>query len=332
MAAWCRNSLALVVLLVTLPWAAGNSFWDVEKFLNEYEADKRPVCPTALPDNHRSKRIVGGRAAEVLEYPYAVSIRKNLKTRKSKPFPFCGGALITEQHVLTAAHCLNRKPVKILSMNIGDYNLATTDDTVNYIRAVSAFKQHEAYDVPTYRNDIAVIYLNESVPLGENDLETAVLPPLNSDVTPGTVARVVGWGRMRYGGPKSTLLRKVDMPVVNRTTCQRPLKHKIYRPMVCAGGMEGRDACIGDSGGPMLVQVSNYYVVAGIVSFGKKCALKDVYGVYTRLGLYGPWIYRKTLDAECKPAFTADRDYPWRSYDGLDELEMPPEISDNDID
>ncbi|XP_064462672.1 venom protease-like [Ornithodoros turicata] len=289
-----------------------------------------PICPTVLSEYHRRKRIVGGRAAELLEYPYAVSIRKKLKGSNSKPFPFCGGALITERHVLTAAHCLNKKSPKILSVNIGDYNFASSHDTENHVRAVPTFRQHEEYDVPSYRNDIAIVYLNESVSLLQNSLETAILPPLNSDITPGTVARVVGWGRLRYGGPKSSILRKVDIPVVNRTICQRPLKHRIYPLMVCAGGIEGKDACIGDSGGPMLIQVNSYHVVAGVVSFGKKCALKDVYGVYTRLGLYGPWIYRNTIDAECKPAFTVDRDYPWRSYEGLDTLVFD-DITDNII-
>lgn len=259
-----------------------------------------------------------------------VSLRKN-GSGIVEPFPFCGGVMITDRHVLTAAHCLNNKTVLMLSANVADYDFSRTDDAANAIRGVTSFIQHEEYDVPTYRNDIALVTLSEPVPLETGLVTSAILPPVNSDVTQGTIGRVIGWGRILYGGEKPNILREVDLPVVNRTACQKPMQHKIYDLMICAGGIEGKDACIGDSGGPMLIQVDNSYIMAGIVSFGKKCGLKDVSGVYTRAGLYTAWVFQHTLDASCKPAFTDSPNYPDSEYQDLSKPTLPPVISNNNV-
>ncbi|CAN7984454.1 unnamed protein product [Ixodes hexagonus] len=249
----------------------------------------------------------------------------------SSPFPFCGGVMITDVHVLTAAHCLNDKNASMLSANVGDYNFSSTTDRENEIRKVSRALQHEHYDKPSYRSDVALVTLSEPIKMRGTSYLAAILPPLNSDVTPGTTATVAGWGRLKYGGAKPDSLRQVDLPVVNRTECQRPMTHVIYDVMLCAGGVEGQDACVGDSGGPLLVQVGNYKVVAGVVSFGKNCALKGVYGIYTRMGFYGPWVYSRTLDAGCKPAFSSGEDYP----DTVSQTKVEPSlqviVSDNNI-
>lgn len=131
-------------------------------------------------------------------------------------------------------------------------------------------------------------------------------------------------------GAKPTTLQKLCMPSVNRTECQRPLTHKVNENMICAGGREGQDACVGDSGGPLMVQVENYDAICGIVSFGKKCALKDVYGVYTRVGLFVPWLYANTRDAKCKPYVSDGENYPDLN-DGTTKPALPEPVPDNHI-
>ncbi|CAN7994971.1 unnamed protein product, partial [Ixodes pacificus] len=300
------------------------------QFLKSYENDKRPVCRTEQSQLHRQRRIVGGRSAEPDDFGYMVSLRKFL-TGYVSPFPFCGGVMITDVHVLTAAHCLNDKTESMLSANVADYNFSSTSDRQNVIRNVSKLLQHEHYDKPSYKNDVALVTLSEPIEMQGTSFLAAILPPVNSDVTPGTTATVAGWGRLKYGGAKPDTLRQVDLPVVNRTECQKPLTHLVYDVMICAGGVEGQDACIGDSGGPLLVQAGNYKVVAGVVSFGKSCALKDVYGIYTRMGFYGPWVYSNTLNAGCKPAFNTDEDYPDAVSETTSQPKQPEVISDNNI-
>ncbi|CAN7984456.1 unnamed protein product, partial [Ixodes hexagonus] len=202
-----------------------------------------PVCPTEASQSHRRRRIVGGRSAEPDEFAYMVSLRKIVPGFPA-PFPFCGGVMITDLHVLTASHCLNDKKASELSANVGDYNFSSTTDRENVIRDVSRGLQHEHYDKPSYRNDVALVTLSEPVKMRGTLLLAAILPPVNSDVMQGTTATVAGWGRLKYGGDRPDSLRRVDVPVVNRTECQRPLNHTVYDVMLCAGGVEGQDACI----------------------------------------------------------------------------------------
>lgn len=324
-AAALAGASGLLVLILCASSAAGALSLpkdEVDKFWQEYNADKRVICPSAATEAHRSRRVVGGRDAGE-PVPFMASLQKNV-TGLSAPFPYCGASMLTEKHLVTAAHCLKNKTASMLSVNVGDYNLSSSDDAPNIVRNVASYKQHERYIIETYENDIAVITLTEAVPF--ESLTTVVLPPVNSDLPEGTTVCVMGWGRLEYEGAKPTTLQKVCMPAVNRTVCQRPLTHRINESMVCAGGREGQDACVGDSGGPLMMQLDNYEVICGVVSFGKRCALKDVYGVYTRVGLFVPWLYEKTRDATCKPAVGEAG-----PVDATTKPALPEVVSDNHI-
>lgn len=328
-AALASSGLLVLLLYALADTAAGAislSKAEVDEFWNQYKDDQRPLCPSAASEQHRSRRVVGGRdAGEPI--PFMASLQKNV-TGLSKPFPFCGASMLTERHLVTAAHCLKNKTASMLSVNVGDYNLSSSDDAQNVVRNVLRFIQHEEYVISTYDNDIAVLTLVEPVPW--ESLTTVVLPPVNSDLAQDTTVCVMGWGRLQYEGAKPTTLQKLCMPSVNRTECQRPLTHKVNTNMICAGGREGQDACVGDSGGPLMVQVGNYEAICGIVSFGKKCALKDVYGVYTRVGLFVPWLYAKTRDAKCKPSISDEASYPDVTQ-VTTKPDLPELVSDNHI-
>lgn len=291
----------LLVLILCASSAAAALYLpkdEVDKFWQEYNADGRIECPSAATETHRTRRVVGGRDAGE-PVPFMASLQKNV-TGLSAPFPYCGASMLTERHLVTAAHCLKNKTASMLSVNVGDYDLSSSDDAPNIIRNVDSYKQHQRYIIDTYENDIAVITLSDAVPF--ESLTTVVLAPVNSDLPDGTTVCVMGWGRLQYEGAKPTTLQKLCMPSVNRSECQRPLSHIVNESMVCAGGREGQDACVGDSGGPLMMQLGNYEVICGVVSFGKKCGLKDVYGVYTRVGLFVPWLYEQTRNAKCKPS------------------------------
>ncbi|KAK8772420.1 hypothetical protein V5799_024335, partial [Amblyomma americanum] len=301
------------------------NFFSVLQFWKIYNADERPLCPSAASEQHRSRRVVGGRDAGE-PVPFMASLQKNV-TGLSKPFPFCGASMLTERHLVTAAHCLKNKTASMLSVNVGDYNLSATDDANNIVRNLLSFLQHENYIIPTYDNDIAVLTLIDPVPW--ESLTTVVLPPVNSDLAQDTTVCVMGWGRLQYEGAKPTTLQKLCMPSVNRTECQRPLTHQVHENMICAGGREGQDACVGDSGGPLMVQAGNYEAIVGVVSFGKKCALKDVYGVYTRVGRFVPWLYEHTRNATCKPTISAEADFP--DIETTTKPALPEPVADNHI-
>nr|ADY39492.1 putative trypsin/chemotrypsin-like S1/S6 peptidase [Hottentotta judaicus] len=160
----------------------------------------------------------------------------------------------------------------------------------------------------TLDNDIAIVEFIP-VPLGRN-LKAAILPPQDAELSPGTVCTVVGWGRTSYEGQRSPILQQVDVPITSRKECQKNLFHIITPNMLCAGGIEGKDACLGDSGGSLLVRVENHYVSCGVVSFGKNCALPNISGIYTDLSRYTDWIYEKTRNAGCRPRIFDKENYP----------------------
>ncbi|OQR70611.1 coagulation factor IX-like [Tropilaelaps mercedesae] len=208
-----------------------------------------------------------------------------------------------------------------LSIELGRTNISgpeSQDDPL--IRRVIRIERHKYYDQPSYNNDIAVLTLDAPLSFGRST-RPVCLPPYGSDVQEATVGEVVGWGRIAFKGKKSDTLQNVTLPIVNRTECQRPLRHKISTNMLCAGGLEERDACVGDSGGPFVVKYQSTALLVGVVSFGKKCGLPNVYGVYTRVGLYTRFVYEQTKNALCKPGIMSMRDYRavgdtvgWASY------------------
>lgn len=251
--------------------------------------------------------MIGGTPADIAGYPYAVSLRKLLKSGRF--YPYCGGAIITETHIVTASHCLLKKRPEDLSIEMGKFNITGREPRNDpFIRKVVHMQRHFHYDKPTYNNDIAVVTLDKPVDFGRTT-RPICLPPFGSDVLEGTKGEVVGWGRIAFKGKKSGVLNNVTLPVVNRTECQKPLKHRISTNMICAGGTAKRDACVGDSGGPMIIRSEKTHLLCGVVSFGKQCGLPNVYGVYTRVGLYTKFVYEQTLGAKCKPGVIATKDY-----------------------
>uniref|UniRef100_A0A1W7R9I8 limulus clotting factor C n=1 Tax=Hadrurus spadix TaxID=141984 RepID=A0A1W7R9I8_9SCOR len=295
--AWSKRTTALLILFVCI-------YDSLSEWTKDYSNDPRPVCPTDLDKKPLNNRIVGGTDAGRGTFPYAVGIliaissSKELRTDVS----FCAGTLITDVHILTAAHCLYRNQYlkDYLWVNVNDYDTNNRNETNNYIRKVQEIEIHPKYDDETFDNDIALLTIRNPIPLDE-DVRAAILPPFGRSLDVGTICTVWGWGRTTYNGSRSSILQKVDLPITSREECQKHLLHNVTENMMCAGGKEGHDACLGDSGGTLLVRDGNVYSLAGIVSFGKGCAIKDVSGVYTNISRYTDWIYENTRSAACKP-------------------------------
>lgn len=102
---------------------------------------------------------------------------------------------------------------------------------------------------------------------------------------------VSGFGRLGEGREPSTILQRLTIPYVSRSTCMESTQLSISTQMFCAGYDEiAQDACQGDSGGPHVTRYRDTYFVTGIVSWGEGCARKGKYGVYTRVSKYIRWI------------------------------------------
>lgn len=115
----------------------------------------------------------------------------------------------------------------------------------------------------------------------------------------GTRCWTTGWGKDAFGdfGKYQNILKEVDVPIINQQQCQQQLQNtrlgfdfKLHPGFICAGGEEGKDACKGDGGGPMVCERNGLFQVVGIVSWGIGCGQHGVPGVYVRVAHYLNWI------------------------------------------
>ncbi|XP_064110506.1 venom serine protease Bi-VSP-like [Macrobrachium nipponense] len=232
-----------------------------------------------------STRIVGGAPTAVKEHPWVVSLMRT----GVNPNQYCGGALLSNRHVLTAAHCLAGFDWNTIWVRLGEYDFRRTDESPHVERRISSFRLHPNFVARTFDNDIAVLVLESPVTFNDY-IRPICLPPANEAFT-GATATVAGWGAVSYQGPVSPVLQQVRVPVWSNADCNNAYEQPINDNMVCAANPRGgQDSCQDDSGGPLMVQVNAKWVVIGLVSFGTRCAEPGTPGVYTRVNAFLDWI------------------------------------------
>lgn len=240
----------------------------------------------------RDMDIVGGQPAEPGEWPWQASVQAG-------PY-LCGGALLTREWVITAAHCLFDNNGILLSADrihvlLGDYDRSQVEASEQYL-AVIQVVTHEAFNDWTNDNDLALLQL--AMPVVLSDAIATIRPVLTNQqetlTAAGVLATITGWGVTTEGGNGALQLMEVEVPLVDNATCN--LSYGIITDnMLCAGYAEGgKDSCQGDSGGPLVVRDGDHWRLAGIVSFGHGCARPNFYGVYTRITRYISWLQEHT--------------------------------------
>ncbi|KAM6972405.1 transmembrane protease serine 6 [Aplochiton taeniatus] len=250
-------------------------------------------CPDASDERHCdcglrqfSSRIVGGADSVEGEWPWQSSLQVGGQH-------LCGGALVSSQWVVSAAHCFYDDRLYNPSMwtvYLGKHLLNRSSSMEEAIR-VQQIHLHRYYDDESHDYDLALLRLER--PVAQATLAHPVcLPSPTHQLEPGLLCWVSGWGALREGGSPSNVLQKVDVRLVSEDACVRSYGYIVTPRMLCAGYRSGKkDACQGDSGGPLVCQEpTGRWFLAGLVSWGKGCARPDYYGVYTRITKLTPWI------------------------------------------
>jgi secreted trypsin-like serine protease len=260
-----------------------------------------------------TEMIVGGTPAPDGKYPWQVRIYGSM----NDTIGFCGGSIIGEQWVLTAAHCLMDTQAVVVGFGSVDRTKTTKIESEKII-------VHPAY-LAGEKADIALIKLKSPIP---NAPSIGISDPVKEQalLTPGAKATVTGWGaiwdmqafnnaldvmagrrtvserrlldRMELEAP--TNLHEVDIEVIDPQACKAVYQSlqvpafAIGDTEICATGPSGgKDSCFGDSGGPLVVAadgIARGYVQVGVVSWGPQCGNPLYPGVYTRVSSFADWI------------------------------------------
>ncbi|KAM4796049.1 chymotrypsin-like elastase family member 1 [Rhinophrynus dorsalis] len=234
-------------------------------------------------------RVVGGTDASKNAWPWQVSLQYQ---SGGYWYHTCGGSLIRENWVMTAAHCVDRPST--YRVVLGDHNLYESDGTEQYI-SVQTIVYHERWNTNNVAAgyDIAVLRLASSALLN-NFVKLAQLPSAGVVLANNHDCTVTGWGYTSTSGSVASILQQAPLPVVDFATCSSSSYwgRTVKDTMVCAGGNGIHSGCFGDSGGPLNCAINGGYEVHGVTSFvsslGCNAYLKPT--VFTRVSAYIDWI------------------------------------------
>lgn len=211
----------------------------------------------------------------------------------------CGGALIGNCHVLTAAHCsVNSRTGWPDAVFCNAYNPFQGNYGRPYhFSTVANIIMHPGHSMETNQNDIEILQLDTCVPsLTQFPVMKVATPSFLSRLPSGQTLVVSGYGRLsQYDPTQVTTLQSVALPFIPTAECNTYYPYGIFSDMVCAGRASGGlDACQGDSGGPLFFQGSGGgdtdQTIVGIVSWGGGCAQPNQPGVYSSVAYFYDWI------------------------------------------
>nr|ADT80832.1 serine protease 62 [Mamestra configurata] len=248
---------------------------------------------SALAGHRSPSRIVGGSPTNIETYPYM-----SVMQRTSTGFFWslsCGGSLLTSTSILSAAHCFYGDQLWQWRSVLG----TSTAHSGGTVHPLSRIIMHPEYDDPMINNDVAIVKLSSPAVFSDR-IKIARIPGPNYILPDGAAVTHVGWGRLWTGGPTSEQLMHVQVNVINQQLCAERYAYLKTQPrfehwpditdgMVCAGILDvgGKDACGGDSGGP-LAQFGD--IIVGVTSWGFECADAFYPGVSARVTYFSNWI------------------------------------------
>ncbi|XP_045184211.2 coadhesin-like [Mercenaria mercenaria] len=249
------------------------------------------ACGTSLVSS-TSTKIVGGKQAQHGQFPWQISLRYYGEH-------ICGGTLISDQWVLTAAHCFEDLGTTASQWSVGvglqDQNHVYGSNVVH----VSHVYVNEQHNSKLEKNDIALLKLSKKLDITGKYVRPACLPQ-SQDAFDSDTCVASGWGATYYdedgNAPGTRYLMYVNLDTITNYRCKTLMGwNSVYDTNLCAGAVRGggKDTCQGDSGGPLVCQKHGVWEIAGVTSWGDECGKSMSPGVYTRVSSYLTWIQQK---------------------------------------
>uniref|UniRef100_A0A8D2ILR4 Peptidase S1 domain-containing protein n=1 Tax=Varanus komodoensis TaxID=61221 RepID=A0A8D2ILR4_VARKO len=282
------------------PRSAPASFWELLVLLGGAPLS---VLPSLTPEDEcgtrptvkqlaMGTRIIGGHDAELGAWPWQVSLQ--VQDIHVGYRHVCGGSLINNNSVLTAAHCIkNYVNPDIWRAVLGLHHLYKYQShTVKH--QVKAIMIHPEYEMTTYENDIAVFKLLTIVKYNDY-IQPICLPKTPLLLNDQTPCYISGWGQTKENGKGKLILQEAQVNIIPLKVCNRYDWYggAVSWNMICAGSASGHvDSCQGDSGGPLVCyfpDATKYYLI-GITSSGYGCGRPKYPGIYVHTAYYRSWI------------------------------------------
>ncbi|XP_062551516.1 trypsin-like [Armigeres subalbatus] len=264
--------------------------WQLETVERKVPLSKQNCPSCACGGADVNSRIIGGNQSDIRAYPWMAALYYQGQFT-------CGGSLINDRYILTAAHCVARSNAKQFEVFLRRINIRSTNPEMLQRKVASITLNH--YQGARINNDVALLRLAEPVAI-EPNLVPICLPD-GSDSYVGRKAILIGWGTTANGA-LSDMLQQLIVPIMSNLECKRSgyFRFQITNRMMCAGYLEGgRDSCQGDSGGPLQLvnPTSGRYEIVGVVSWGKECAQRNYPGVYARVTKFVAWAKSNSREA-----------------------------------
>ncbi|NWV00866.1 ENTK Enteropeptidase, partial [Upupa epops] len=243
-------------------------------------------CGKHLVVQNSGTKIAGGNDARREAWPWIISLHFNY-------MHVCGASLVSDEWLVTAAHCVYGRQLKLSQWKavLGLYNQADMTQPSITVRNIDRIVFNPHYMKQTKDSDIALMHLQYKVQYTDY-IKPICLPENSQQFLPGLNCSIAGWGTIYHNGPTSNILQEAEVPLISNEKCQQWMPdYNITQNMICAGYETGGiDTCKGDSGGPLTCEDDNQWFLVGVASFGYRCALPKRPGVYVQVTMFVDWI------------------------------------------
>ncbi|KAL5291022.1 hypothetical protein ACFFRR_010435 [Megaselia abdita] len=237
-------------------------------------------------------RITQGELAEPGQFPYQVGLSLHIKDKRA----WCGGSLISNRHIITAAHCTDSADG--VDVTIGTNDIKDPERQVIYVSKAN-IKVHEKWIAALIKNDIAIITLPAPIRFNKY-IQPVALPKKSNTYSSydGQEGFASGWGKISDKETSVTdLLRFIEAPIMGNSACSRYYGGNVGKNQICIRTKgTHKSTCNGDSGGPLVVHdLKEGPVLVGLTSFGTSIGCESGFpGVFTRITSFLDWIEKNS--------------------------------------